>query len=82
MRKVFAVILLGLAGLLAVIELFALLDPAGTKMADDADPFGPPAPWDQHAFYIVVIIAFVLLAWRLMRWSSESEHSKQEKTGI
>jgi hypothetical protein len=28
--------------LLAVLSLFAVLDPVGTKAADDADPFGTP----------------------------------------
>ena len=34
---------LGVGGFLGVaVSLFAILDPAGTQMADDANPFGPP----------------------------------------
>ena len=27
------------------VSLVALVDPVGTQMADDSNPFGPPPPW-------------------------------------
>ena len=29
----------------SVVSLVALVDPVGTQMADDSNPFGPPPPW-------------------------------------
>ncbi len=49
-------LLCGLIG--AAVGVIGLLDPAGTKMADDADPFGPPA----SSFTSVVVIAGGLTA--------------------
>ncbi len=50
MRKLAASILLAIAGILALFESIALIDPVGTKMADDLDPFGDPnMAWYQHA---------------------------------
>jgi len=64
-------ILLVLAGfILAGIEFLAVLDPEGTKMADDGDPFGPVAPWWQHALWFMAIAACFAVAWRLLRRSS------------
>jgi uncharacterized protein YjeT (DUF2065 family) len=41
------------AGLIVVlVGLLGIIDPVGTKLADDADPFGEPSPrW--HGFVIV-----------------------------
>lgn len=39
------------------LEIVALLDPVGTKMADDSDPFGNPhIPWQQHAAFIIFVL--------------------------
>ena len=49
---------LGLGSLVGLIEIIALIDPVGTKMADDSDPFGNPyIPWYVHVFYIVFALA-------------------------
>jgi hypothetical protein len=55
-------VLLGLAVVLLVLEVIALIDPVGTKMADDNDPFGPPPPWYVHAAWFGVIAVLVALA--------------------
>ena len=68
MRKIIASMLFALAGLLALLEFIALIDPVGTKMADDADPFGDPyIAWYQHAAFILVTIAFVMIGCWLLR---------------
>ena len=39
-------IVLSVVGFLGVIvAALGLIDPAGTKLADDGDPFGSPDPW-------------------------------------
>lgn len=56
------------AGLLALLELIALIDPAGTKMADDADPYGDPhIAWYAHAATILAAAAFSIGGYRLLR---------------
>ena len=54
--------------LVGFFELVALLDPVGTKLSDDSDPFGNPyIPWQQHAVYIVFVLAcfwFCCVFWR------------------
>jgi hypothetical protein len=52
---------------LTVIEVIAILDPVGTKMADDGNPFGPVAPWWVHVFWAVVIFGCFLFSFRLLR---------------
>jgi len=53
--------LLGLAVILLGPGVVALIDPVGTKMADDADPFGPPSPWYVHAAAFAVVASNVAL---------------------
>ena len=62
MRAFVGCVLLGLAVLLFGLEIVALVDPVGTKMADDADPFGPPPPWYSHVVGFAVIALLVALA--------------------
>ena len=45
MRRLVGGFLLAVAALLSFISLIAPVDPVGTQMANDADPFGPPPPW-------------------------------------
>lgn len=54
-RQVMGVILLMLAGLLLFFEVWALADPVGTQMANDADPFGTPPGWREHATWFGII---------------------------
>ncbi len=63
-----AILLLLVAGLLGVVQLIAVVDPVGTKMADDGDPFGNPhAPWYLHGIFTLLIIACIVIASRLLR---------------
>jgi len=68
LRLMASILLLLFAGVLGVAQFLAIVDPVGTKMADDGDPFGDPyVPWYQHAVFILIIIACVVVAFRLMR---------------
>ena len=68
LRLMASILLLLFAGVLGVVQFLAIVDPVGTKMADDGDPFGDPyVPWYQHAVFILIIIACVVVAFRLMR---------------
>ena len=50
------IVLVALIGLfLSIVEL---LDPVGTKMADDGDPFGPPEPWYVPATLLLLSVTF------------------------
>ncbi|MFN7944028.1 MAG: hypothetical protein U0Z53_01530 [Blastocatellia bacterium] len=55
-----------LGGIALPFELLALIDPVGTKMSDDGDPFGPPPGWQQHAIYLTVIGCLFLLGFVLL----------------
>jgi hypothetical protein len=68
MRIGAAILLFLVAGALGVAELLAFIDPAGTQLADDADPFGiPHASWSQHAVFILLAVACVAIGARLLR---------------
>jgi hypothetical protein len=65
-------LILLVGGFLAVaVSLFAVFDPAGTQMADDANPFGPPRSLlgsvSILVFYFVVCAAGFFLTWRSLR---------------
>lgn len=52
--------------------MIALLDPVGTKMADDADPFGDHyIPWHIHAFYIFLTGCCLLISILLLKDSAK-----------
>ena len=79
-RRIVAMKILGTiaGGILLVVGLvgsgvgvFALLDPSGTKMSDDADPFGP-APSILNSslllcFYLFIAGVGVFLLWKSLR---------------
>jgi nicotinamide riboside transporter PnuC len=68
MRIFVAILLFLVAGLLGLLQFIAIIDPVGTKMADDGDPFGNPfTPWYQHAIIALIIVACVVIASRLLR---------------
>ena len=73
MKAIAATMLLLSALGLGILEFIALIDPSGTKMSDDADPFGAPIPWSAHALSITFIILLVFSAFALLR------HSKHQK---
>ena len=68
MRKLAALTLFAVAGVLALLEFIALTDPVGLKLADDPDPFGDPhVAWYKHAALILITIALASIAcwfWR------------------
>ena len=60
-RRLIGFGLLGIAVVLLFFEIVALVDPVGTKLSDDGDPFGNPyQPWWVHAIWFLVIS---LIAW-------------------
>ena len=69
MRTLGGLVLAGLAVVLLIVEGIALIDPAGTKLADDSDPFGSPAPWYAHVLWFAVIALFAAVSARLLRSS-------------
>ena len=68
--SILAGLLLGSLGLLTgVLEMLALIDPIGTRMADDSDPFGDPyiSPLE-HAIFIILTLAMISASiWLLSR---------------
>ena len=67
MRTFVGFALLGLSAVFLLFELVALVDPVGTKMADDTDPFGPPPPWYVHAAWFGVIAVIGTFGVKLLR---------------
>jgi hypothetical protein len=53
------------------VSVFAILDPGGTQMADDANPFGHPSSLLSSAsilvFYLAVCALGFILTWRSVR---------------
>lgn len=41
---IFAAVLIAAGCILALVGIVGVLDPVGTKLADDSDPFGNPEP--------------------------------------
>jgi hypothetical protein len=65
--RVLAVLaLLGIGALFLGIAILGFVDPAGMKMADDGDPFGPSSRADA-LLPMLLGAASVLLGWRLAR---------------
>lgn len=75
-RYLFLVILGGFLGVLGLLvgflEVIAIIDPVGTKMADDGDPFGDPyIPLPQHLFFIVLTILLITTGGWLIVFSTK-----------
>ena len=51
---------------LTVSEVIAILDPRGTKLSDDGDPFGPSISIWQHCVYIAIIFVLYWFAYRIV----------------
>ncbi len=60
-----ALVLLALAAM--PVQILALVDPAGTKMADDADPFGVPPSRSKTAITMLVTAAVGLASVTLLK---------------
>jgi hypothetical protein len=50
-------VILGSVGMF--VSILAIIDPVGTKMADDNDPFGPPPTIERS---LLMLLAFVVMA--------------------
>lgn len=63
------VLLLAFIGLLlSGLTVIAILDPVGTKMADDADPFGDPyVPFWWHLIFFAISAACFIGAYFLLK---------------
>ena len=67
----FACILLGVAG--AGFCLLTILDPIGSKMSDDGDPFGvPPSRVESALMYLGYLVILALGIWLLSGQFSEN----------
>lgn len=66
MRSTFGMLFLGFAAILLLGEILALADPAGTQLANDADPFGTPPGWRTHATWFGIIAALAAAGGWLM----------------
>lgn len=55
--------------LIGLLEVLAVIDPAGTKLSDDSDPLGDPSiPFYKHLVFVGVTLALLTLAgWLIHR---------------
>lgn len=62
----------GIGLLVGFFEFLAIVDPVGTKMSDDADPFGDPyiSPLE-HFFFIAITVGLLSLSVRLFFHASK-----------
>jgi hypothetical protein len=50
---ILAAVLIAIGCVVALVGVIAVIDPVGTKAADDSDPFGAPPPrWQSAAFTV------------------------------
>ncbi len=54
LRSVFGLLLAFIGAVFFAVSVMALLDPVGTQMADDSNPFGTPPPWYAAALGILI----------------------------
>jgi hypothetical protein len=59
--------------LLAAVSVLALVDPEGTKMADDADPFGTPP--SRMSSLIRLGVAALLVVWPVIPLKIRRKHT-------
>lgn len=78
MRHIAASLALIAALALAALEVVALIDPLGTKLADDAEPYGQPIPWYGHLICVLLIAFFVSAAVSLLRRRKASPYPDVE----
>ena len=51
----------GIGIVILIIAIIGVVDPVGTKMADDNDPFGDPGgPW--YGLFLI-LVSMILIAW-------------------
>ena len=66
-RATLAAVFMVIGLLIVLVSVIALLDPVGTKHADDADPFGPPPSRFQSTLILLSGCGFLLAAALLIR---------------
>ncbi len=62
-------LIVGAFGLLiGFLELIAIIDPVGTKMSDDSDPFGDPtiSIW-QHIVFTIISLGCLVISGLLLK---------------
>ncbi len=73
-KAVSSVFLFLLGFLVLVMEILALIDPVGTKMADDGDPFSDPyQPWYVHTLTFAFSISCFFIGCLLAKSSNKKE---------
>ena len=66
-RATLAAVFIVIGLLIVLVSLGALLDPVGTKHADDGDPFGPPPSRLESTAILLFGCGFLVLAALLVR---------------
>jgi len=66
-RRAAGFLLLAVAPMVALVHVIGLLDPVGSKLSDDGDPFGTPPPASESIVALVVCAALVILGVWLVR---------------
>lgn len=66
-RRTAGFVLLAVTPMLALVYLVGLLDPAGSQMANEADPFDTPPPASESIVALVVCAALFALGLWLVR---------------
>jgi ABC-type Fe3+ transport system permease subunit len=54
---ILAAVMIAIGSVVALVGVIAVLDPVGTKAADDSDPFGAQPPrWESAAFTVAGLL--------------------------
>jgi hypothetical protein len=62
----FVLTLIGI--LISGITILGIIDPVGTKMSDDSDPFGDPyIPFWQHLIFFAISLMFFVASYFLVK---------------
>ncbi len=69
LRTTLAILLAVVGVVLVVIEAIAVLDPSGTQMANDGNPFDSVSPGWVHLLWVTVILGCFVTSCRLLRRS-------------
>jgi hypothetical protein len=73
-KATFSVLLFLLGLVVLFFEIIALIDPVGTKMADDSDPFGDPyQPWYVHALTLAFSFGCFFIGYLFAKSSNKKE---------
>ena len=64
---IIAAVLILIGAIVVFMSGIALLDPVGTKHADDGDPFGTPPSWIESTIILLLGCGFLVVAALLIR---------------